>query len=182
MAAAGWHSSIVLRRAEVAASRLLAEAADFPGTRYLEFGWGDRAFFTAEDRSLGLTMAAAFSATPSVLYIAGFQGEPGSLFRPARLIELSLSGPEFHRLLRSISGDIERGGERRAEPIAAPHVPQGRFYPSQGDFHFFNTCNTWTARKLQAAGLGISPLGVVTTGDVLTRLGAEPPLARAFSP
>ena len=48
--------------------------------------------------------------------------------------------------------------------------PDSLFYNARGAFHLFNTCNTWTARKLKQGGVAISPSGVVTADGLMRRL------------
>lgn len=177
-----WHTAIVLPRVEVAASGLLPEAADFPDAAFLEFGWGDRAYYTAEDKSLGLALEAAATPSPSVMHVAGLAQRPEAHYAANKLRRLALTEAGFHRLLRAISSDFDRAGAPRAEAISQGLSPNSRFYEAEGSFHLFNTCNTWTARKLQAAGVDISPAGVITTGDVMTQLGTSPAPRRAVSP
>lgn len=182
VAATGWHTAIILSRAEAAATRLLPETADFVNVAYLEFGWGDRRYYTAEDQSVGLALEAALAPSPSVMHVGGYTQSPESLYAQRRLLAMELSETQFRRLLRSISQDIERGGAERAEPFAQGLWPNSRFYEASGRFHLFNTCNTWTAEKLRAAGLPLSSFGVITTGDLMARLGSRPALERSFSP
>ena len=49
----GWHTAIVMPRDKAAATGLLPEAADFPDAAYLEFGWGDRDYYPAAEKTLG---------------------------------------------------------------------------------------------------------------------------------
>ncbi|MEX0921358.1 MAG: DUF2459 domain-containing protein [Rhodovibrionaceae bacterium] len=182
VAVSGWHAEIVLSRSEVAASRLLPEAADFPQAVTLQFGWGDRRYYTAEDKSLGLALEAALRPSPSVLHVAGFVEPPERRYPPDKLLSLMLTEAEFRRLLRAISGDFLRDGTAPAESFSEGLFANSRFYEARGSFHLFNTCNTWTARKLEVAGLGLTSTGVVTTGDLAARLGASLPYPRAFSP
>ena len=182
VAASGWHAAIVVSRPEVAATRLLPEAADFPTAGYLEVGWGDRRYYTADDKSLGLALAAALAPSPSVMHVFAFSQRPESLYETDRVLAFELTAQQFRRLLRSISEDIERAAAARADPLSEGLWPNSRFYAARGSFHFFNTCNTWVAEKLAVVGLSISPQGVVTAGDLMTRLGAPPAVERAFAP
>ena len=182
IAASGWHAGIVLSRPEAAAGRALPEAAEFPAARYLEFGWGDRRYYMAEDKSLGLALAAALAPSPSVLHLAAFSQDPETIYESDRLLALELTAEQFRRLLQSISADFERGAAARAEPLSVGLWPNSRFYAAAGRFHLFNTCNTWVAEKLRAAGLSLSARGVITAGDLMTRLGAPPAVERAFAP
>lgn len=177
VAVSGWHTEIVLSRAEVAASRLLPEAADFPRAVYLQFGWGERGYYTAEDKSIALALEAALSPSPSVLHVAGFTEPPERRYPPDKLLSLLLTDTEFRRLLQAISSSFARG-----EAISEGLAPNSGFYEARDSFHLFNTCNTWTARMLAAAGLDLSAFGVITAGDLTARLGRPPALQRGFSP
>ena len=58
----------------------------------------------------------------------------------------------------------------RGETVARGLYQDSWFYPAHGRFHLLNTCNTWTARMLTAAGVGVSPSGVNTAEDLMRRL------------
>ena len=45
-----------------------------------------------------------------------------------------------------------------------------RFYPATGEFHLFNTCNTWTARGLQQGGLAIQVFGTSWAEDLMAQV------------
>ena len=44
-----------------------------------------------------------------------------------------------------------------------------RFYLSNGEFHLFNTCNTWIAEALQSAKLDISSRGIITADNLMEK-------------
>jgi uncharacterized protein (TIGR02117 family) len=163
-----WHSGIVLARADVPLETI-PEAADFPDAAYLEFGWGDAVYYPTPRAGLGLALGAMFPG-PAVLHIAGLPDHPGRVFPTARVVEFSLSEHALARLLAHLAASIDRGGAPRAESHAAGLYAFSRFYPATGRFHLFNTCNTWTARALQAAGLAIEADGVQTVDDLMARL------------
>ena len=56
------------------------------------------------------------------------------------------------------------------EAISRGLYPDSRFYNALGEFHLFNTCNTWTARMLRAGGVALSPSGIVTADGLMARL------------
>ena len=167
----GWHTAIIVPRHEVSATGLLPEAADFPQADFLEFGWGDRAYYPADETTLGLTLRAALVPTPSVMHVAGRARVPepreGREVVPVRLTEAG-----FRHMVRAIADQFERSGGGAVEPVGPGLYPDSHFYAAEGSFHLFNTCNTWTARMLRAGGVDISASGVITAGDVMERLGA----------
>ena len=73
VASNGWHTAIIVSSAALSATDALPESADFPGASFLEFGWGDRAFYQAKEPTLGETLTAALTPTPAVIHIAGLQ-------------------------------------------------------------------------------------------------------------
>ena len=66
----GWHTAIVIGRAELVATGLLPEADDFPDAVFLEFGWGDRVYYPAREKTLGMALDAALTETPAVMHLA----------------------------------------------------------------------------------------------------------------
>lgn len=168
----GWHAGIAVARDDLPEA-LVPEAADLPDSTFLEFGWGDRGYYPPPDRSVGLLLTAGMVPTPSVLRLAALPGLPAARDDVA-VYRLDLPDSAFHRLLAAIDGSFDRGGEARALPLQAGRSERALFYPAHGRFHLFNTCNTWVARQLAAAGLPVSPAGVVTAGDLQGRLATLP--------
>jgi hypothetical protein len=160
-----WHTGLIIDRAALLAAGLPPEAADFPGVPYLEFGWGDRAYYMSPDPTLWLTLNAALAPTPAVLHIEP-RAYPGvSAAREILVMDLSSSG--FTGLASAISETVDRRSAPVARPIAYGRSPGARFYKARGSFHLFNTCNTWIARVLAAGGLAVNPDGVVTAVDLM---------------
>ncbi len=166
----GWHSAIVISRAEVAATGLLPEADDFPAAAYLEFGWGDRAYYPAPEPTLGMTLDAALWPTPAVMHVAGRVGAPELRYPDVEV--LAMTQGDLRRLVGAIAEEFVRPEGGRAEPLSRDLVGGGYFYDALGSFHLFNTCNTWTARMLRAGGVNLWPSGVITGNDLMTRLRA----------
>ena len=46
-----------------------------------------------------------------------------------------------------------------------------RFYLSGGEFHLFNTCNTWVAEALESAELEIISQGIITADNLMEKVG-----------
>ncbi|MGH8614630.1 MAG: DUF2459 domain-containing protein [Gammaproteobacteria bacterium] len=151
-----WHAGVVIKRADIP-GELLPERRDFPEAEYLEFAWGDWDFYQAPKFNLGYALKALFFPTKSVLHVVGFRG-PVVRYAPYReLIELHLSTRRLERLVGYIDETFARGGTGAVAPLGPGLYGDSRFYPARGKFHLFNTCNTWAAGALQAAGYPISP-------------------------
>lgn len=174
----GWHTEIVVAAADLRAVADFPELADYPGAAWFVFGWGDRVYFPAREKTLGMTLSAALVPTPAVLHVAALERLPADGSEEEEALRISLSEAGIRRLATSLAATVERDGEPRAPKLAQGLVPASGFYPATGSFHLFNTCNTWTVRTLRAAGLDVSPSGVVTAGEAMDRLrvvaGVEP--------
>jgi uncharacterized protein (TIGR02117 family) len=154
----GWHSSIIVAKADLPPDRL-PETADFPEARFLEFGWGDAVYYPAKQVTLGKTLRAALIPTPAVVHVAGLRAEPARSFPKAEVVSLPIDDENFGRLVHFVDASFERSGAARAAATGPGLYATSRFYPAKGRFHLFNTCNTWTARALAAAGFDVSTSG-----------------------
>ncbi len=168
----GWHSAIVVSRPELVATGLVPEANDFPDAAFLEFGWGDRVYYPAKKKTLGMALRAALSATPAVMHMAGLARAPELIHADYEVVPMALTEGEFRHLVRAIADDFKRPEGGRAEPISRGLYRNSNFYDARGMFHLFNTCNTWTARMLRAGGVNLSPYGVFTADELVARLRA----------
>lgn len=152
----GWHTGIVIKRAELPVS-LLPERRDFPEAEYLEFGWGDREFYQTPAFSLALALKAAFMSSGSVLHVAGFGSEVTHYFPASEIVEFKLSRQGFERLVGYIHESFARAGPEALAPLGPGLYGESQFYRARGTFHLLNTCNTWAAKALAAAGYPLSP-------------------------
>jgi uncharacterized protein (TIGR02117 family) len=165
----GWHSGIVVRRADLPAG-VWPESADFPEAEYLEIGWGDRDFYPAAEFGWGIALKAALWPTPSVLHMVGFSGPVTDYFPHSEVVELELSQRDFERLSGFVHNRFDRNGAPRAIRLRAGLYGQSAFYPARGKFHLFNTCNVWTARALRTAGLPVTPFYAITTDSLMSQV------------
>ena len=166
----GWHADIAVSRSALLALGQLPEAADFPGAALLEFGWGDRDYFMAAEPTAWMAVRAALVPTPAVLLVRPLAHPPsGPALEVARL---ELSDESLARLALAIADSFDRGSGTTALPLAEGRPPGARFYPARGRFTLANTCNTWVAGVLAAAGLDIAPREVVTAGALMRRVEA----------
>lgn len=154
----GWHSGIVVAKADLPPG-LIPETADFPEARFFAFGWGDAVFYPAQQVTLGMTLRAALVPTPAVVHVAGLKAAPARASPEAEVVSLPIDDENLGRLVAFIDASLERAGAARAAATGPGLTATSRFYPAKGRFHLFNTCNTWTARALAAAGFDISASG-----------------------
>ncbi len=167
----GWHTGLIVARADIAAGRV-PETSDFPDALYLEFGWGDREYYPNPRPTLGMALGALFVPSPAVIHMAGLASAP-EIARPRdEVIALPISGLSLANLVASIDETFDRPDGGPAKAVAPGLYPGSRFYPAHGLFHLFNTCNTWIARVLWAAGFDAAPSRVVTAEDLMRKVRA----------
>lgn len=140
--------------------------ASFPQARYLEFGWGDAAYYQAPDPALGVTIAAVFWPTPTVMEVIPWQVIAEG-FEDSETVALRVSNAEFLAIAQAIDDSF-------VQPISATgngyDVPNGRslFYDARGKFHMFRMCNRWTAERLKLAGCSVRPRLMMTASQAIT--------------
>ena len=162
----GWHTGIVLARTDLSRDQI-PEIDDFPEAKYFEFSWGDAKYFPAPEKGLGMVMSALFTPTPAVLHLAGLPAEPGKVFPVAETVDLEISSDGLRNLVSYLNGTFDRSTAKSALPGLYRF---SRFYPATGRFHMFNTCNTWTARGLEAAGVPVTVTGTLQAEELMAQL------------
>ena len=127
---------------------------DYPGVKWIVFGWGGRSFYletrTWDDLKFG-PVFAALTVDQSVMHVerAGAISED----RPS-VRAIDLSPEEFRKLVTGIAATFQRSSDGMASAIeGAAYHEHDAFFPANGTFNAFLGCNTWTAARLRDAGL-----------------------------
>ena len=167
----GWHTEVAVPEAAISGP-LANLAAEFPGARYLIFGWGARDFYMAPNPGLADLLRAAVPG-PAVMLVIPLAIPPTAYFGTATAWAIPVTPDGAARLSQFLWDSAAK--DRNGAPIRAgvgPY-PQSMFYAASGTYDASNTCNTWTAEALRAAGLPVTAAGVVFAGQLLNQL---PPL------
>lgn len=165
----GWHIGIAAARGVLPAARW-PEQLDFPAGTFLEVGWGDSAYYRAEDPGLGAALRAALRPSASVVHVAAFRRPPPEVFPRSEVIRLHVSAAGADSLAAFFHAAYARDEAGRPRPLGPGLYGESRFYAGQARYHLFRNCNAWVAHALVAAGCPLRPGGVVTAGDVLRQL------------
>ena len=165
----GWHSAIVVPRAALPTG-VIPEASDFPGAAYLSLGWGDAEYFPEREPTFGMKLRAALQPTPAVLHMAGLPSHPRDVFPTSEVVKLKTTTRSFEKLVAYLDSTFDRAGAARAQASEPGLYRFSLFYRAKGEFHLFNTCNTWTARGLKAAGWSVRVSGIVTAEDLMAQI------------
>lgn len=163
----GWHTGLAL---PISIAGRLDVAEDFPGARWIEFGFGDEAFYRDPDPGLATALRAALMDTPAVLHVFAMTKSPQQTFLKAELRTLSLTDRQARPLVDFIAASMARDGDGRPIDLGPGLYARSRFFRAIGGFTLTHTCNTWAARALAAAGLRIAADGVLTSEDLIKQL------------
>ncbi len=165
----GWHTGIVLKRNYLSLENM-PEITDLPQAQFLEFGWGDAEFYPAKEAGVDMALAAALVPTAAVMHVVGLPAEPSRHFTRAEVVPLSLGKQDLDRLIAFIADSFDRKSKPRADAIASGLYKSSYFYPANGKFHLFNTCNNWTAGALRAGGFKIKIVGTIQAGSLMQQV------------
>ncbi len=152
----GWHVNLAMRAEHFGADHPVR--ALFPDARHFLVGWGERGFYMAEDASFWQGVAAALPPGPAVMQVIAHDAPvEETIWRGSEVLTVAISERGADNLAASIGRYI------RTDENGAPIVlSQGRianesaFVAARGNFHLFNMCNHWAAKRLQTAGVPVS--------------------------
>ncbi len=71
------------------------------------------------------------------------------------MIELKINNEQLRILLNYISDTVWKDENGRSEILSTQYLNRVYFFKANGNYHLFNTCNTWLARGLKQSGLDI---------------------------
>ncbi|MDH5604256.1 MAG: DUF2459 domain-containing protein [Cyclobacteriaceae bacterium] len=121
-----------------------------PGTQFVSFGWGDKAFFintpSWSDLSPVIAFSALFLPSKSALHVTFYT----SISNKWHEVDLCLQ--QLDSLNMYISGAFLKDSIGRFQQIPnAAYSYNDRFYDSTGYYTLFNTCNSWVNNALKHA-------------------------------
>lgn len=148
----GWHTGIITP-ALLMQRRIPGLKKRFKHTRYLEFGWGDKAFYQAETVTLGLALQAILWPTDSVVHVSAVPMNPADYYPGARMEEICLNDGNYSRLLKFLDNSFAKNDKGNVISLEKGLQRDSHFYQGVGDYYLTNTCNKWTAKALKSAGM-----------------------------
>ena len=168
----GWHTGFVVPASDI--QQLIPELKNrFGNAPYIEFGWGDNEFYQAEEITSGVTLKAIFLPTDSVVHAVAVTRKADKYFKHSEVEKFCLEDPEFKSLVKFISSSFYRDESGNILKLNHGIYGDSQFYKAKGDFHIFNTCNKWTAKGLESAGMNISTTFKLTAGSIMNYLSRE---------
>jgi len=164
-----WHTGFIIPSQQIQAQlpKLKKRFGDIP---YIEFGWGDEAFYQAKEATIGVTLSAITWPTESVIHAVAVPVKAHNYFPNSEVIKLCLSSAEYSSLISFISSSFQKNESGEILQLGNGIYGDSQFYKGTGKFSLTNTCNKWTAKGLQSAGMDISPTFILTADSVMSYL------------
>ncbi len=165
----GWHTDIAIPSPELRGNMTVFQRI-FPGVKILVIGFGKRTFMTAPVHNAGDLVIGPFPGD-GVMLVSGLSAAPDMAYKDGIIATLNLPPGGAERLSDFIWKSLKTDDGAPIE--LRPGFYLGSiFYVTTTRYAGTNTCNTWTADALQAAGLNINPAGDIFSWQTLS--GAEP--------
>ena len=165
----GWHTGFVVHASEI--QKEIPELKQrFGNAPYIEFGWGDKEFYQANEITPDITLKAIFLPTESVLHAAAVSSKADKYFKHSEVHKFCLEDVELKSLVDFISNSFYRDESGSILKLNHGIYGDSQFYKAKGNFHIFNTCNKWTAKGLESTGMKISTTFKLTAGSIMTFL------------
>lgn len=168
----GWHTGFAIP-ADTIQSRLPQLVNRFTNTPYLEFGWGDKEFYQAEEVTSGLTLQAIFWPTESVMHTVAVPERPDIYFSNSEVKAFCLNRKQYALLISFIENSFYKDKSGSIISLEKGNYGNSQFYKAEGNYYLMNTCNNWTAKGLKSIGLNIRPTFKLTAGSVMTFLSKK---------
>lgn len=165
----GLHTGIAVKRKDLT-NIVSALENDLDSAEYIEVGWGDERFYQARTATLGLAIQAMLWPTSAVLHVVGIPDTPQRYFPGNEILEISVPQPGYEKLLAYIADTFERTDNNHITRLGPGLYGNSHFYRAKGDFHAFNTCNTWVAESIETSGYPITSQGIIRAENLLSRL------------
>lgn len=167
----GMHAGIVIDAKSVAGV-IAGLTFEDKAIRFIEFGWGDQAFYQAESFSFYLAVKALLLPTGSVMHVAGLRNDPENYFPSSEVLRIRISPIRLYAMLNHMARSFTRDERGQLIDLGRGLYGESRFYAANGDYHLFNNCNTWSMLALNQAGIPESMMVTLSANSVMRQVRA----------
>lgn len=162
----GWHTGLIVPAGQI--EQAVPELKErFGDTAYYEIGWGDKGFYQSEEITTALTLQAMFWSEGAVMHVVAVPVAPHTFFQNSEIVSLCLTDAQAASFASFISNSFARDSQGRVVRLKDGIYGNSQFYDGEGRYYLMNTCNKWTAKGLQSAGIEISPTFALTSESVM---------------
>ena len=162
----GWHTGFVIPAQDIE-NKLPHLKQRFGNKPFLEFGWGDKGFYQAQEITAGLAIQAILWPTDSIVHVVSLPESPQEYFPASEVLDICLPDQGYQALLQFITNSFYHDESGNIVADVKGIYGDSQFYQGEGDYYLMNTCNKWTAKGLQSAGMDISPMFKLTATSVM---------------
>ncbi|MCH6574795.1 MAG: DUF2459 domain-containing protein [Bacteroidetes bacterium] len=157
-----WHTAIVIDKNDIDPD-ILPEVEYFNDFSLLDFGWGDEEFYQHPGFDSGLAVKALFYTTPSTLRVEGIGISKDTYFDISEIVvRILVTQEQLNKIVNFISSTVYRNDSGSPVILSAQGLGRIIFFRANGNYHLFNTCNTWLASCLASAGINIEDNVILT--------------------
>jgi uncharacterized protein (TIGR02117 family) len=157
-----WHTAIVFHTEDVD-SLIFPEVKYFLAAELIDIGWGDEAFYQHPDFDWDLAYQALFYPTPSTLRVEGIFISMLEYFNLSEIVvELKITNEQLKILQGYILDTIWHDENNEHKVLSTQYLNRVYFLKANGEYHLFNTCNTWLANGLEQAGFDLEDNIILT--------------------
>lgn len=163
----GWHTGLIIPASYL--NQTIPELKErFGDATYYEIGWGDKGFYQAKEITTGLTLQAMFWSEGAVMHIVAVPDPPSKYFGQSEVVSICLTNEQVSSLSTFVSNSFGHDPQGHIVRLKKGIYGDSQFYDGEGRYYLLNTCNRWTAKGLQSAGVGISPSLSLTSESVMS--------------
>lgn len=131
---------------------------------YITIGWGDKGFFldtpTWADLKTSTAINAAFLPSPTAMHV-WYTGEP--ILTDSRR-RVSISRENYRKMVKYAKSYFKRKGNDVQLIPNSGYTQRDNFYEAFGNYHCFNTCNSFTNGVLKQGGVRTGVLALFPDG------------------
>ncbi|NNG28038.1 MAG: DUF2459 domain-containing protein [Ignavibacteriaceae bacterium] len=151
-----WHTAVVIKKVDIDTT-IFPEVNLFDDASLIDIGWGDEEFYQHPGFDSGLAYKALFYATPSTIRVEGIRIPMQQYFDISEIVvEFTISKNQLDTLCTYISKTVWQNNNGQPDILSTQGLGRIIFFKANGEYHLFNTCNTWLARGLKHTGINIT--------------------------
>jgi hypothetical protein len=168
----GWHIDIGFSAGELQPP-LQSLTGEFPGVRYLFFGFGDQRYLQAKHHSAPVLLAALWPGGALVL-ATGLASPPEEAFGSAHVFAVKVTLQQSQNaqayIWESLRKQASTATDNTLVAYARGPYEGSLYFTATSKYSAFHTCNTWVAEVLKAAALPIHSGGVIFAGQLWSQV------------
>lgn len=129
-------------------------SGDTSAATHVAIGWGDKGFFvetpTWADLRVSIAAKALFWPSDTCMHVSLTKAE----FLRDGSRSVTISASQYEQLVEYIKASFQQEADGSIIPIRnAAYGSNDAFFQAHGTYHCINTCNCWTGRAMQSAGI-----------------------------